>query len=154
GSLDLLGYSAYLHPVGDGLLLGVGQAANDQGRTQGTQLSLFDVSDPAKPTRISSVRVGSGSSSTPGFGAHGFLWWAPSNLAVIPAQIYSYDQQKGSTTDEFVGAIGYHVDKGSGIAEAGRVTHPGSGYTPSIDRSLVIGDGLFTVSSAGVRASN
>src|SRR5207253_10361519 len=63
GSLELLGYSAYLHPVGDGLLLGVGQAANEQGRTQGTQVSLFDVSDPAKPSRLSNKLVGNGSSS-------------------------------------------------------------------------------------------
>ena len=49
GELKLLGYSAYLHPVGDGLLLGVGQDATEQGSRLGTQLSLFDVSDPRRP---------------------------------------------------------------------------------------------------------
>ena len=29
GELKILGYSAYLHPVGDGLLLGIGQDATD-----------------------------------------------------------------------------------------------------------------------------
>ena len=153
GSLDLLGYSAYLHPVGDGLLLGVGQAANDQGRTQGTQLSLFDVSDPANPTRISSQQVGSGSSSTAEFDPHAFLWWAPAKLAVMPVQIYTYDAQKGSS-QEFTGAIGFHVARPDGISEAGRVTHPNNGYGTPIDRSLVLGDRLFTVSSLGVKASD
>jgi uncharacterized secreted protein with C-terminal beta-propeller domain len=51
GELKIPGYSAYLHPVGDGLLLGVGQSAELDGRTLGTQMSLFDVSDPANPQR-------------------------------------------------------------------------------------------------------
>jgi len=50
GELELLGYSAYLHPIGDDLLLGIGQDATATGQTTGTQLSLFDVSDPAAPT--------------------------------------------------------------------------------------------------------
>ncbi len=49
GELKIPGYSAYLHPVGEGLLLGVGQDADASGQTQGLQASLFDVSDPAEP---------------------------------------------------------------------------------------------------------
>src|SRR6056297_2390304 len=51
GELKIPGYSAYLHPVGEGLLLGVGQDATDEDRTTGTQLSLFDVSDHAGAAR-------------------------------------------------------------------------------------------------------
>ena len=39
----------YLHPLGDGLLLGVGQDADSDGRTLGAKATLFDVSDPANP---------------------------------------------------------------------------------------------------------
>ena len=50
GELKIPGYSAYLHPIGEDLLLGVGQDATEEGRPTGTQLSLFDVSDLRSPT--------------------------------------------------------------------------------------------------------
>jgi len=57
GELKILGYSAYLHPISDKLLLGVGQDASAQGRTLGTQLSLFDVSDlRGRPPRAGVAR--------------------------------------------------------------------------------------------------
>jgi uncharacterized secreted protein with C-terminal beta-propeller domain len=150
GQLDLLGYSAYLHPVGPDLLLGVGQAADEQGRTQGTQLSLFDVSDPAKPSRIAQHAVGSSSNSDVEYDHHAFLWWGPSALAVMPVQIWGRD--KGG--QEFAGAIGFKVSRG-GIDEAGRASHPATdGYAPPVQRSLVVGDRLFTVSGAGVKATD
>jgi hypothetical protein len=147
--------SAYLHPVGDGLLLGVGQAANEQGRTEGTQVSLFDVSDPKKPTRLSNKTVGSGSGSSVEYDPHAFLWWDPAKLAVLPVQTYSYDEQSGKS-DTFAGAIGFHARKADGVTEAGRISHPQDQYgsVAPIERSLVIGNRIFTVSSAGVEASN
>lgn len=57
GELKVLGYSAYLHPLGDGLLLGVGQDADASGRVTGLQLSLFDVADPATPERVGQVQL-------------------------------------------------------------------------------------------------
>ncbi|MEA2424015.1 MAG: hypothetical protein QOH13_425, partial [Thermoleophilaceae bacterium] len=154
GSLDLLGYSAYLHPVGDGLLLGIGQSANAQGGTQGTQVSLFDVSDPKNPARLSNKLVGSGSSSDVEFDPHAFLWWDPAKLAVLPVSIYNYDD-KGNG-DTFSGAIGFHATKADGVTEAGRASHPKDqyGYSAGITRSLVVGDRLLTVSPAGVLASD
>ena len=49
GELKIAGYSAYLHPVGAHQLLGVGQDATPRAPATGTQLSLFDVADPAAP---------------------------------------------------------------------------------------------------------
>src|SRR5262249_37721785 len=52
GELRLNGYSAYLYPVDATRLIGVGQNATVLGQTTGTQISLFDVSDPAAPVRL------------------------------------------------------------------------------------------------------
>ncbi len=195
GELKILGYSAYLHPAGDGLVIGIGQDATEQGRATGTQVSLFDVSDAANPRRIHQHLVGVGS-STAEQDHHAFLWWGPTDLAVIPAQ--NYDQGW-----YFDGAIGFTITA-DGITELGRISHPtsfadgatsaptpgdatpdptlapppgdvcgparcepaplppcspsgvcpGSGSATSIDRALVIGDRVYTVSSAGVLASH
>ena len=154
GELKVLGYSAYLHPIGNDLLLGVGQDATEEGRLKGTQLSVFDVSKPSQPARLHQRTVGSGSNSEAEYDHHAFLWWPATSLAVIPLQIYPY--QEGG--EEFTGAIGFHAGV-KGIDEAGRVTHPdppgpaSRGYRPPIRRALVVGDHLFTVSDVGIRSS-
>jgi uncharacterized secreted protein with C-terminal beta-propeller domain len=140
GELKIPGYSAYLHPVGDGLLLGVGQDATEQGRLRGLQISLFDVSDLARPVRLQQLTLGERwSQSEVEWDHHAFLWWPATNLAVLP--IDSMD---------FSGAAGFRVDRAAGIAEVGRVRHPGGG---SVSRAVVVGERLLTVSNRGVRAS-
>ena len=47
GALKIPGFSEYLHPYGDGLLLGIGMDTDPTGMTtNGVKLSMFDVSDP------------------------------------------------------------------------------------------------------------
>lgn len=79
GELKIPGYSAYLHPVGDGLLLGVGQSATLEGVTQGTQLSLFDVRDPANPVQLSTLLLGGSSEAE--WDHHAFLYWPETDPA-------------------------------------------------------------------------
>jgi hypothetical protein len=148
GELEIPGYSAYLHPIGDGLLLGIGQQADATGRAQGTQVSLFDVSDLAHPRRIQHAVYGNGSSDAE-FDHHAFLWWAPTGTAVLPLQTYdpSGDPAKG-----FTGAIGLHVDART-IAEVGRVVHGTGPDVAPIARSLVVGERLYTLSYLGLQAS-
>jgi hypothetical protein len=152
GQLELLGYSAYLHPIADDLLLGVGQDATPEGRTKGVQVSLFDVGDPAHPKLLAQHAVGAASSSQVEFDSHAFLYWAPRQLVVLPVQVFDTGGGKSSSPG-FTGAIALKVDR-SGITETGRVAHdPTDGFVPAISRSIVIGDQLLTVSDAGVLAS-
>ncbi len=144
GELKILGYSAYLHPVGGDLLLGVGQDATEQGAQTGTQLSLFDVSDLSKPARLHARSVGQGSSSAVEFDHHAFLWWAPAKLAVVPVEDYG-------SSSSFVGAIGFGVTRGAGIGERGRASHEGEGYATPILRSFVVKGRLFTLSDSRPR---
>jgi hypothetical protein len=152
GELKILGYSAYLHPVSEGLLLGVGQDATEQGRLRGSQLSLFDVSDPRNPRRLHQRAIGSGSSSEVEYDHHAFLWWAPAKLAVIPVTLYA-ERVEGRP---FLGAVGFRVDRAAGIAEAGRASHDlgrsqelGQ-YPYPVRRALVVRGRLVTVSEIGL----
>jgi Beta propeller domain len=148
GELKIRGYSAYLHPLGGGLLLGVGQDATDAGATLGTQLSLFDVSDPSSPRRLHHAAV-PGASSAAELDHHAFLWWAPRDLAVVPLSLFG-----GGPTfqggDFFQGAVGFRVQRAAGIAEAGRASH---GNTPIL-RSFVLRGRLLTLSDAGIEANS
>jgi len=144
GELKLLGYSAYLHPIGKDLLLGVGQDATEQGRVRGTQLSLFDVSDPAHPALLDQHALGAGASSEAEFDHHAFLYWPPTGLAALPVQAYG----------SFTGAIGFRVARGTGIDELGRIAHPTQPSAAPIRRAFVLGDRLLTISDGGLKASD
>ena len=148
GELKILGYSAYLHPIGPDLLLGVGQDATEEGRRLGTQLSVFDVSDLRDVERIHQRRLDAGSSSAAEFDHHAFLWWAPRDLAVIPLRQYRYPDAP------FLGAVGFKVDRAGGISEAGRTDHDWAEYRAPVERSVVVGERLFTVSGLGVKAND
>ena len=57
GSVALTGYSAYLHPASGTRLIGIGRQADAMGHIGGTQVSLFDVSDLAAPTRLATFAL-------------------------------------------------------------------------------------------------
>lgn len=67
GELKVDGYSDYLHPVSDTLLLGIGKdaiaddnASDPRGDAwyQGLKLSLIDVSDPTTPSEVDKIIIG------------------------------------------------------------------------------------------------
>ncbi|MDQ3990704.1 MAG: beta-propeller domain-containing protein [Actinomycetota bacterium] len=154
GELKIPGYSAYLHPIGDGLLLGVGQDATKEGVLRGTQVSLFDVSDPAQPRRVALARVSGGSSEVE-WDHHAFLYWEPTGLAVLPLNVYRWDEE-GLQDRSFHGAMAVRVREG-GLEVEKRLDHDEDGRKDvegGIRRALVIGDALYTVSERGVEAAD
>jgi uncharacterized secreted protein with C-terminal beta-propeller domain len=147
GELKIPGYSSYLHPVGDGLLLGIGQGADSSGRTTGLQASLFDVSDPANPVRVDAEGLGSGASSEVEYDHHAFAWFAGDSLAMIPMESYY------GPSNEFHGAVGLRVTPGAAdpLGRVAKVSRGGS-YEDAIRRSLELGGRVYTVSSNGIDA--
>ncbi|WP_199430446.1 beta-propeller domain-containing protein [Qaidamihabitans albus] len=127
GELKITGYSAYLHPAGDGRLIGVGQEADTQGRTLGLQVSLFDVAEPATPRRIAQHHVAGGRAQAE-TDAHAFLHWPADGLLVLPTE-----------SDALVLRLA-----GDRFTDLGTIAHA----TPVL-RAMVIGDELWTVSSSG-----
>lgn len=154
GELKIPGYSAYLHPVGEGLVMGVGQDATDTGQVLGTQVSIFDVSDLANPERVDTFTLSEGTNSQVEYDHHAFLYWK--GLTVIPVQKYWWDEEK---EEMFMGAIALRVAESGELEDLGEIIHPG-GEDPNwngqsqILRSAVIGDALYTISADGVLKSD
>lgn len=178
GELKINGYSAYLHPLSDGRLLGVGRDADDSGRTTGAQVSIFDVSDPAAPTRTA-VYTLADSSINAEYDYKAFLYWAPEQLVLLPMSSWGQD---GSM---FSGALG--LDIGETITERGRITAtpveqdcgtpypmptiaveeggdavepmPGTipmpcpTWAPPIERTVVIGGSVYAIASGSIQAA-
>ncbi len=151
GELKIPGYSAYLHPVGEGLLLGVGQDATLEGRTQGTKLSLFDVSDPTNPREISSLPIGGYSEVE--WDHKAFLFWPEDGTIVLPvspgwndcgiADVCLAGELKGSAGGAVVAELA-----GRELRARGVITHGAnrtSGCWNPLQRSIAIGSELVTV---------
>ncbi|WP_019870143.1 beta-propeller domain-containing protein [Salinispora oceanensis] len=134
GELKITGYSAYLHPVADGRLLGIGQEADLDGRTQGVQVSLFDVRDPTQPLRLD-------------------RWHRPDawSAAEHDPHAFRYDPSTGLLAVPVNAGLRLLRVSGDALTDQGEVTHPAGGH---ITRSLLVGDTLWTVSDAGLRATD
>ena len=58
GELKIPGFSSYLHPITDSLVLGVGFDGDDDGTNGKIKISLFDVSDRKNPKEVSKYVIG------------------------------------------------------------------------------------------------
>ena len=146
GELKIPGYSAYLHPVDADHLLGIGQDADADGRTRGVQASLFDVSDLRDPRRTDQLRLGRDTTTSVEFDHRAFLHWPREGVAVLPVESWSTGA---------VGAAVLEVEPTGGLAERGFVSHAArDGMAPPVQRALVVGDRLVTVSPVSVLASD
>ena len=88
GELKIPGFSSYLHPIGNGRVLGVGSDGTDDGFITGSKVSIFDVSDPADPQEVAIWSAPDGWTDV-GWDHRSFLWWEAEQLAVVPVQIWS-----------------------------------------------------------------
>jgi hypothetical protein len=90
GELTVTGFSDFLHPVNDDLLLGLGIDENSS-----IKLELFDVSNITQPMSLGSELLGgSGSYSEARYDRHAFTYQADVNgvdRLTIPAEVYTSD---------------------------------------------------------------
>jgi uncharacterized secreted protein with C-terminal beta-propeller domain len=144
---------------------------------QGMKIAIFDVSDVANPREMHKVEIGDRGTDSYALNDHkAFLFDRQKNLLVLPVALAELTPEQKSSADyqpndygrfTFQGAYVYDVSLAGGFALKGRITHMdgtgemengyGYGYYGSSDavrRSLYIGDYLYTVSEARIKANS
>ncbi len=137
GELKIPGFSTYLHPIGDGLLLGVGMDADEKtGRTTGMQLSTFDLRNRAEPKQIDRLSLGQG--------------WSP---ALDDSRAFGYDPARRHALLPFSNyrgggfALGVRVGADGQLSEAGRLDLA-SGF--QAERVLHDAEHVYAVNQTGI----
>ena len=98
--LKLTGFSSYLHPYGDHLLLGVGyEAAEETGSQTGVKLSMFDISDPSQVEELDKYVIKGASYLPSDYNYKAILADGEKNLIGFVCDgeylVFSYDEEKG-----------------------------------------------------------
>jgi len=92
GELKIPGFSNYLHPIGDGnLILAVGQDADEEGRVNGLQIAMYDVTDFANPTQVKKFSENTSddySSSAAQYDHQAFRYLPETEALILPVQQY------------------------------------------------------------------
>lgn len=163
GELEVPGFSTYLHPVGDGYLLAIGQNTE----MGGGDLSLYDVRDPEAPALVDREWLGEGSWSEAMYEPKAFTYFDPLKQLALPLQQWYYPAvaEDGTVSPEpvgFNGSVVFDVDFEQGLERRGAVDHSEYadpwGWTSSVVRNLYIGDdggyALYSLSQAALKASD
>lgn len=175
GELEIDGYSDYLHPVSDRLMLGLGKdaIADDGGDFrgawfQGVKLALFDISDPSNPREVDTVTIGERGSESSALRTHKAFTFMPGSNGNPPR--LALDMQVNDTPDQYnngspsdwyrwtsSGAYLFEIDEGAtpAIRQTGNMTmrypDPGQGYyyngdSDSNERTIIADDSLYYIS--------
>ncbi|MEM4368427.1 MAG: beta-propeller domain-containing protein, partial [Candidatus Anstonellales archaeon] len=177
GKLKILGYSDYLHPINDRLLLGIGKntVEADEGDFawyQGLKIAIFDVSDYNNPKELSYLEIGDRGTESEVLTNHkAFLYDERNNLIVLPVLLAEIDEFKYSGNVHkweygdytFQGVYVVQITKDNKLRVKGRITHFEDDqyfkearyyYSPKgeeIKRALYINDYLYTISDKIVK---
>lgn len=177
GALKIPGYSDYLHPYDATHLIGFGKETVQDDKTgsvlyQGMKVSLFDVSDVARPVEMYKTNIGDRGTESDLLHDHkALLFSREKGLLAFPVSDREV-QAPGGVQDPhrygtltFQGSYVYHIDLQEGFRLRGRITHLTaqdqlkSGYdsfdpTYTVKRSLYVGNVLYTVSDGAVKAND
>lgn len=118
--LKIPGFSTYMHPLNNHLLLGVGFDTTEQGDFalyQGVKLSLFNIENPRELKVEDTVILGErGSTSQISTDHHAFYYNSDENIIGVPVILLEQNRRV------FSGAIFYQIAEGR-FKELGRLSH-------------------------------
>lgn len=162
GELKIPGYSKYLHPYDETHLIGFGENTKvvnygygDRVVTDGMKMALFDVTDPNNPKEMYSVDIGDkGTYSELLYNHKALLFSKEKNIIAFPISVTEGDYEV-----EFQGAIVYGLTLENGFELRGKISHMKDNYERyhsenRVERIIYIGDNLFTLSEAMIKATN
>ena len=146
GELKIPGYSAYLHPVGDDLLLGVGPGGERRRPRPG-------------PPDLALRRLGPRAAGTAAEGADRRALLELRRRVGPPRVPLVAGDEAGAAADRQPGvhrrwpASGSSGPAGSRRSGGSATRARDASWTPPIGRAVVVGDRLFTISDFGVKAN-
>jgi uncharacterized secreted protein with C-terminal beta-propeller domain len=173
GELKVPGFSNYLHPVAENLILGIGQGTQDiytkdpsgqeiivGTRTVGLKFSLFDVSDMGKPKELNTMTIGgSGSYAEMLYNHKAIMFDLKNKMFAFDATLsenFTFDK---ANPDYFNGAVVMTFDPAAGFNLRGKINAlpanpvPTDGYYNSwVRRLCYIGDFLYYVQDGQIRS--
>jgi uncharacterized secreted protein with C-terminal beta-propeller domain len=178
GRLKIPGFSDYLHPYSENLLIGVGKETveaeeGDFAWYQGVKIALFDVSDVENPREVAKIVIGDRGTDSPVLSdPKAFLFDKDRNLLAMPILLAEINESQypdgvpAYAYGEYVwqGLYVFTITEDS-ITLRGQVTHVNnaeefmkSGYYYysefSVTRSLYIENMLYSISDAKVKISD
>jgi uncharacterized secreted protein with C-terminal beta-propeller domain len=89
GELFVLGFSTYLHDVGNNQILSIGKSADKDGRVSGIKMQLIDISDFANPSVISEFLFDKSIFSNSVYNHKAFTYRASDKLFAIATSDYN-----------------------------------------------------------------
>jgi len=178
GELELPGYSDYLHPVNENILIGIGKDAIEENGIafyQGIKVGIFDISDKTNPLVVQEAIIGKrGTDSVALSDHHAFTYFKNPNTGVtrfaFPVNIHDGDpayfdngsastyynwQSSGLQLFELAESNGVYDLSSSGLLTAATINSGGiNNFHFEEPRALVVDDAVFLADKGEIWASN
>ena len=141
GEVKLPGFSSYLHPVGEGLVVGLGYDGDEENADfSSLKVSLFDVSDMKNPKEADSFVLKNVSSAAL-YNHKAFIYYPEENIIGFPVEHY---------TDRTV--LSYKLLKIENMVIENHLgyVHKTERLTGDVFRGTYIGDKLYTIDNYNV----
>ncbi len=168
GALKIPGFSEYMHPLGANHLLTIGRDASLDGRQQGLQLQIFDVTDGANPKVVHKFTYNGSEygSSEAEYDHKAFTYFADKGLLAFPYYTYGNGTAEKGTIGGMRSTLElFRVDLGTGFTKVGSVdnttlvaTHAngycGGYFAPSVRRGVFLENVVYSISYGGIVAKD
>ncbi|WP_144510238.1 beta-propeller domain-containing protein [Bacillus sp. FJAT-22090] len=168
GELKIPGFSNYLHPIDENHLIGFGYETRVEtgsgGKeplilTEGMKISLFDVSELAKPKELDTEVIGDRGTYSPiQYDHHALFEHRTKKLYGFPISIYEDGKEYAEFKQD--GALVYEITPEKGIILKGNLLNPENpdqqyeDWESSIQRMIYVKDSLFTIAMKEIKSYN